>query len=196
MPISGATTKYYVLSVLGALVVAFGVLAVAPSVQAQVQPPTPPSIDKECTPNPVQIGEQITCTIVVVPPPSAILGSAVVTDKLPDGLRVTGATTTVMGPGGPVECAVAGNTVTCPSPVTIEATAVQCGTFTNTATANGTFTPQFQFVPFSIQDTEEITVVGCEEAGGGGVGAHAAPITQESEQESESGEIDQTFEVS
>ncbi len=85
---------------------------------------------------------------------------------------------------------MAGNTVTCPSPVTIEATAVQCGTFTNTATANGTFAPRFRFVPFSIQDTEEITVVGCEE---GGVGGDAAPINQESEQESESGEIDQTY---
>ena len=53
--------------------------------------------------------------------------------------------------------------------------------------------------PFTVEDTEEIIVEGCEGAGGdagGGAGGGAAPITQEGEQESEAGEIDQSFDVS
>ena len=39
-------------------------------------------IDKECTPNPVQVGEQLTCTIDVVAAPGT-QGTAAVTDTLP-----------------------------------------------------------------------------------------------------------------
>ncbi len=101
---------------------------------------------------------------------------------------------------------MAGNTVTCPpSPVgfvtteffrvTIEATAVQCGTFPNTATAVGevaALNPLRPFFPFSIQDTEVIIVEGCEGAGAAGGG----PVTLETENEAESGAVDLSGEVS
>jgi hypothetical protein len=192
--------KYLLLSLLFGLVVTGGVLALPASQEeahAQVGP-TPPSIDKECTPNPVQRGQQITCTIDVVAAPNT--GAAVrVEDTFPAGLTVTDAAwqfvvNGVAGPRNP--CPVTGNTVTCPEGgagnsivvrnfdgvnqsirVTVDATAEQCGTFTNTATAEGVVAnigggPE---VPFAtISDTEEITVVGCDERGGaargGGVG--------------------------
>ena len=210
--------------------VAVGVLTVSPSAQAQVAPE--PTIDKECTPNPVQIGEQITCTIDVVPAPGTT-GTVSVMDTLPSSLTVTGANSEVIlfRPNGevlltiPAGCSISGNTVVCPPSlfavisdrvlvpflqifrVTIEATAEQCGTFTNTATASGLVNSS---IPFTVEDTEEITVEGCEEEPLDPVLAPVpgqqqpnqqqegspAPITQEGEQESESGEIDQSFEVS
>jgi uncharacterized repeat protein (TIGR01451 family) len=220
--LTGMRTKYYLLSVV-AFVVAFVVLALLPT-PAQAQ--EAPSIDKECTPNPVQVGQQITCTIVVEAAPGT--GAQVtVTDMLPAGLTVTEATFLSLGVlSGP--CTVADNTVTCPRPggrlaalpglpveVTIEATAQQCGTFENTATAEGIVFPAGggsapAFGPIQ-SEPEQITVEGCEEAGGGGAGGggaggggaggggaggDATPITQEGEQESEAGEIDQTFDVS
>ncbi len=87
------TSKYYLLSLLGALVVAVGVLAVAPPAQAQIL--GEPTIDKECTPNPVQIGQQITCTIDVVAGTDTFITFSElqqVTDPFPAGLTVTGAT--------------------------------------------------------------------------------------------------------
>jgi hypothetical protein len=72
--------------------------------------------------------------------------------------------------------------------------------FENTATAAGTILLPEPPGPYTVTDTEEITVEcptppgptpGQQQPGGG-----AAPITQESEQESEAGEIDQSFEVS
>jgi hypothetical protein len=213
------STKYYLLSVLGALMVAVGVLIVAPSAEAQTA--LDPTVDKECTPNPVQVGEQITCTIDVLPAPNTLLFVRV-EDTLPDGLTVIGATSEIQLGGESIDsipCTVEGNTVTCPPApqtrvitntpffstifrVTIEASAEQCGTFQNTATAvvpnlQSTLEPVV-LLDQRFQDTEQITVEGCEEAGGvgGGTGGGAAPITQEGEQESESGEIDQSFDVS
>lgn len=115
-------------------------------------------------------------------------------------------------------CVVAGQTVTCgpfgplldfmgtttiSQRVVIEATAQQCGTFTNTARAEG----QIQLIggpiaTYAIEDTEDITVVGCEEPptpvlGQQGGAADGGPeVTQEVGQGSESGEVDLSFEVS
>ena len=173
------STKYYLLSLLGALMVAVGVLTVSPSAQAQVEPP-PPTIDKECTPNPVQVGQTLTCTIDVLPAPDTRVFVGV-EDTLPDGLTVTGAISEEIRNGvafNILPCKVEGNTVTCPGGgnavlrnvaesfrATIEATAEQCGTFTNTARATGDV--EFDSMPgraqFSESDTEQITVEGCEE---------------------------------
>ncbi len=105
---------------------------------------------------------------------------------MPPGLQVVSVT--------PDFCTVDGNTVVCPGPrfispgeaftLTIVATPTECGDVVNTATD----------VLFTVQ--APFTVVGCEEAGGGGEAAAPAEITQESEQESESGEIDQSFDIS
>jgi hypothetical protein len=209
MQITRTRTKYYLLSLLGALMVAGGVLALTPSARAQVTPP-PPTIDKECSPNPVQIGEQLTCTIDVEPPDPQTDAIVQVTDTLPAGVMLTGATQQQLVDGSvdlTQPCEVTGNSVTCPpgtvsgeavTPartsvrVTIEATAEQCGTFTNTAEAE-----DFTDPPTNVEDTEEFTVVGCQvpptpdqQPGVPG------PISQEGEQESEAGEIDQSFEVS
>ncbi len=223
MQITGMRTKYYLLSVV-AFVVAFVVLALLPT-PAQAQGAPGIIIDKECTPNPVQVGEQITCTIDLEAAPRRIF-IVDFTDTFEAGVTPTEATLQILVPLGPpflFPCTVSGNTVTCrpftiqnfpgamqTATITIEAIAEQCGTFTNTATAEEFGT-----------DTEDITVVGC--AGPGAPGAPApgapapgapapepgqqpnqqpnqqgvpAPITQEGEQESESGEIDQSFEVS
>jgi hypothetical protein len=205
--------KYLLLSLLFGLAVAGGVLALPASQEeahAQVAPPEAPTIDKECTPNPVQVGGTITCTIDVVAAPNTG-ASVAVSDTFPAGLTVTDAAwqfvvNGVAGPRNP--CPVTGNTVTCPEGgagnfiniqniggfnqsirVTVDATAEQCGTFTNTATAEGVVAniggPE---VPFAtISDTEEITVVGCDERGGaargGGVGFEIG------DSQNESGEI-------
>ena len=204
MPLTRTRSKYYVLSVLGALVLAAGVLAVAPSAQAQNG--IEPTIDKECTPNPILVGQQITCTIDLAAPNTFAADVEVLTDTFPAGVRPIRATVqqfSRLGPETPFACTVSGSTVTCPSfslgeqtqgivvsaTVTIVAIAEQCGTFENTATAEG-------FRSYTVEDTEEITVEGCEGAAGGGAGGGATPITQEGEQESEAGEIDQSFEVS
>ena len=212
------STKYYLLSLLLALMVAVGVLTVSPSAQAQVVEPPQPTIDKECTPNPVQVGQTLTCTIDVLPAPDTLVAVRV-EDTLPDGLTVIGATSEIQPGGDSVPCTVAGNTVTCPPApqtrfiqndpvtgfssifrVTIEARAERCGTFQNTATATGTvfFVSMPGSAPLSESDTEQITVEGCEvpPAPGQPQGGGAAPITQEGEQESEAGEIDQSFDVS
>ena len=260
MSIIGVRTKHCLLVVLGALLVAAGVVA-SPSTSAQAQPttnPFKPNITKECTPNPVQLGEQITCTIDVVPvtapqPPNTL--QVKVTDDFPDGLTVTEATPQLFLNGSPMAgaaaCDVAGNTVTCPAglglqdifylsdvksyTVTIKATADQCGTFPNTATAEGIVTSPIPGTFTPAKATEDITVEGCAGpgpggdggggdgggadgsgagggadgsggggsggggsggSGGGGAGGGATPITQESVQESEAGELDQSFEVS
>ncbi len=226
MQITRTRTKYYLLGVLGALVMAGGVLALAPSAQAQLVNTV--TVDKECSPNPVQIGQPLTCTIDVEPAEPFTSFVIFVRDTLPTGVTVTGATQQQFFDGVVVEtvpCTVTGNTVECPpglvtgelSPgtgrttslrVTIDATAEQCGTFTNTAEA---VTP----LGVTFIDTEQITVVGCEEAGRGGGGGNggggggqqgggggqqgggAAPleITQETEQEAESGDVNQSFTV-
>jgi uncharacterized repeat protein (TIGR01451 family) len=189
-------------------------LALTPSsARAQVTPP-PPTIDKECSPNPVQIGEQLTCTIDVEPPDPQTFALVEVTDTLPAGVITVSEATQQQLVNGVVvltqPCTVTGNIVTCPPGivageaiipartsvrVTIEATAEQCGTFTNIAEAE-----DFTDPPANVEDTEEFTVVGCEGAAPGGqpnqVQGVPGPITQEGEQESESGEIDQSFDVS
>ena len=217
MQITRTRSKYYLLSLLGALMVAVGVLAVAPSAKAQNE--IDPEVAKVCSPNPVQVGEQITCTIDVVPAPNTLVAVRV-EDTLPDGLTVIGATSEIQPGGSPFLCTVAGNTVSCPPApqaffiistpgftstfrVTIEARAERCGTFQNTATAvvpvlQSTLEPVVLF-DLRFQDTEQITVEGCEVPPApvpGQQQGSPAPITQEGEQESESGEIDQSFEVS
>jgi fimbrial isopeptide formation D2 family protein len=219
MQITDKRTKYYLrILLLVALMVAGGVLVLLPSARAQVSPP--PTIDKECSPNPVQIGEQLTCTIDVEPSDSQTFDTVQVTDTLPAGVTVSGATQQQLVDGLvdlTQPCEVTGNTVTCPPGivaiakaeislrVTIEATAEQCEAFTNTAEAEIISTPSTTGTPptTTVEDTEEFTVVGCQvpptpEPGGQpnqqpGV---PSPITQEGEQESEAGEIDQSFEVS
>ena len=277
MGILGPKSIYRLLALLVALVVAGGLLlllmAETPNAQETQEAPTTqggpplPSINKECTPDPVPLGQQVTCTIDVVAAPHT--GAAFqVTDTLPSNLTVIDPKEDIVSElllselppvGEPLPlslgaCDVVGNTVTCPSSssvvdqilndgrsvisyrLTIKATAEQCGTAENTATADEGVvfstdnTDAGVFVgPDAIQDTESITVAcggegsgqgggpgqeggpeqggGAEQGGGPGQGreqgqghrgveAPGGPITQESEQDSESGEVDQSYEVS
>ena len=63
------------------MVVAVSTLTMAPSGQAQ-SPDTP--IDQECSPNPIQVGEHLTCTIGVVDPFAT--GSKYSTSQIPSRL--------------------------------------------------------------------------------------------------------------
>ena len=202
MPITRTRTKYYVLSVLGALAVAVGVLALAPSAQAQTDGECAPveggqfCIDKTVSPNPVSVGEPLTFTILLSNESQTTQVFVILGDTLPPGVEFVSVTPeqdcTHTGAINHVECVFVifpGET----QEVTIEVIPRECGTFTNTATA-----ALFADAP---QDTEEFTVVGCEGAGGSGAGGSGAgggatPITQEGAQESEAGEIDQSFDVS
>jgi len=272
MDIPGPKIIYHSLGLLVALVVAGGLLLLVvpepPEATAQegpIQALPAPAIDKECTPNPVQLGQELTCTIRVDANPGTT-ASVQVTDPFPAALDVTDASYVVVTNGVPsplsLPCTVTGNTVTCPqageqflrgsSPfismiVTIKAIAQECGTTTNTATITGSAQlppgpgdPDGINAPFSPgQDTEDITVEGCPDpgpgpgpgpdggggggadgsgdsggadgsgggsggsggggsggSGGGSGGGGATPITQESVQESEAGELDQNVEVS
>ena len=210
---TGTMTKYYLLSFLSALVVGIGMLVVAPSAQAQQQP-DPITVDKECTPNPVQIGGQLTCIIDVEPASPQTLIFVEVRDAFPAGIRPTVAKQEQFVGDVVVDtvaCPVSrNNTVICPIGlvadesldegairVTIEAIAEHCGTFTNTAQAL-----RFPTGAVVKTGTEEIIVEGCEvppepdQQQPNQQQGSPTPITQEGEQESDAGEIDQSFDIS
>ena len=196
-------SRYHLLGLRLALIVAGSLLLLVPEpreAQAQIFF-APPIMDKECSPNPVLVGQHLTCTIDVEARPGTAASVDVVTDTFPAGIKPIRARLQVTGAFRQQDpCTVNGNTVTCPGPfsvsngflgfnseatVTIEAIAQQCGTFTNTATAESFGNPLLGLNPFTVTTSEPITVVGCE-----------GPVTQEVEQEAESGDVDLSFEVS
>jgi uncharacterized repeat protein (TIGR01451 family) len=224
MSTPGAKTIYHLLGLLLALVVGGGLLLLVPEpqdAQAQVAPPAPPTVDKECTPNPVQVGQTLTCTIAVVPAPNTLLAVRI-EDTLPAGLTVLGATSEIIDNFGgrrTFSCTVAGNTVSCPPApqalfitntpffsttfrATIEARADQCGTFQNTATAvvptlQSTLRPAV-LSNQRYQATAQITVKGCEKPvvpGGQQQQPVCPPVSQELGQEAESGNVSPSFDV-
>jgi hypothetical protein len=154
---------------------------------------------KTASPDPVTVGEQLTFTIDVAFEENESI--AEVDDELPDSVRFVSASASpgcdFFAADNTVRCAVenpsfpAAGTAT----ITIAVTPTECGTFTNTA-----------FIPEEDPEGESVsfTVVGCEVPPAPDPGQQQpnqqqgapAPITQEFEQESESGDIDQTFEVS
>ncbi len=186
-------TKHYLLSLLGALVVAGGVLALTPSAQAQQTPPQcSPSeslcIDKAVTPNPVQVGQTLTFEIELTERIGITLVE--VTDVLPPSVEFV----SVSPP--PPRCNLVDNTVECSlilvrsETITIEVIPRECGTFTNTASAE---TPTQ-----TVSDTEEFTVEGCEGAAPGQQQEPVCPpVSQEEElgQEAQSGDVDLLGEV-
>jgi hypothetical protein len=143
--------------------------------------------DKQCSPNPVGVGQELTCTIDVTEgcPPNFFCFGVGIVDTFPAGARPIRARfheRGLSGRSGP--CPVTGRTVTCSvaqpgGTVTIVATAERCGTFTNTATAG------FQFAAKPGTDRERIAVVGCE-----------GPVQEEVDQEAESGDVGLSFGVS
>ena len=194
---TGTKTKYYFLILLGALVVAVGLLWVAPQVKAQA--PAPITVSKVANPNPVQIGQPLTFTIDVEPASLRTFVPVVITDSVPTSAKVTGATEQRLKNGTPLSttpCALTGTTVSCPVEfvegggvtkgntitlkVTIDATAQQCGNFTNTAEA----TTQIA-AGTTVPASANFTVEGCAgpnrkpQGGREGVGKGVVqPVTQ------------------
>jgi uncharacterized repeat protein (TIGR01451 family) len=159
-------------------------------------------IEKAVELNQVGVGEPLTF-IITLTEPGLRPNFVDVTDVLPPGVEFQSVAMIPPGVGSCTETAP--NTVSCdglavdpflfdPTTVTIEAIPTQCGTFTNIATGRPATGGGV------IEDSADFTVVGCEEeaggVGGAGGGGGAAPITQEGEQGSEVGEIDQPFDVS
>jgi uncharacterized repeat protein (TIGR01451 family) len=147
--------------------------------------------------DPVTVGEQVTFTITAFcgGRSDCLAISPGVEDTLPASVEFVSAEASGLIPA---ECVESGGTVTCspesfdqdtPFVAEIVVIPTRCGTFTNTA--RELFPPEFDPQTVSL----DFTVVGCEEEAPAPAPA-PAPITQEGEQESESGEIDQTFEVS
>jgi hypothetical protein len=142
--------------------------------------------------DPATVGEPLTFTITAFceTDNTCFTNSLGVEDILPASVEFVSAEARGVVPA---ECVESGGIVTC-SPETfnqdtpfvaeIVVIPTQCGTFTNTA--RELVSPEDNPITVSV----DFTVVGCEEP------PAPAPITQEGEQESESGEIDQTFEVS
>ncbi len=152
-------------------------------------------LEKTVSPKRGTVGERITFTVREVN-----LGAVpffvpvTLVDTLPPGLRDVSVTQSVSPGGFAPFCTVSGRTVTCPPErlllpggvftLTIEATPTRPGNFVNTAT-----------LPTALEVEAPFTVVAPvqdQQPQGGG----AAPITQEGEQDSESGEVDQSFDVS
>lgn len=163
MQIARTRTKYYVLSILGALAVAVGVLALAPSAQAQTNPTI---IFVPGQPGVVSQGITLACS-----------GGPPFTVEIPSG-----------GPPGNCDVTSLGGSpsgLVCETPTTV--------------TATTGLVPVFVLQGFicSAPVAPPADAPPAEASGsGGGEGGAAAPITQEGEQESEAGEIDQSFEVS
>jgi uncharacterized repeat protein (TIGR01451 family) len=209
---AGTKTKYHLLGLLVALVVGGGLhlLVALPDAQAQATPPqcSPVTsgervcINKMVSSNPVQVGESVTFTVDIRYSSALDTSSnATVTDVLPPGVEFQSADGSCTQQSQTVVCDVS-LSPRLPTIINIEVIASECGTFANTATVeteNG----------LTSADTEDFTVEGCppppppgqqqpgqqqpEQPQGGGA---PAPITQEGEQDSEAGEIDQSFDVS
>jgi hypothetical protein len=215
-----------ILSLLLAAVMAVGILAWTPPAQTQeeeenVKCGSPYQdfpegfilcLSKIADTNPATVGRPLTFTLTVFfgdefcnQSICGFLDGEGITDTLPSSVRFVEATA-----NNGATCTRSGNTVECAPLRTssqefpgfaggsfeanIEVIPEQCGTFTNTATAP-IDPPEGGPVTVSLP----FTVKGCEEPNGAGGGAGAAApleLTQETEQEAESGDIDQSFDVS
>lgn len=210
MQITRTRTKYYLLSLLGTLLVAVGVLAVAPTIQAQ-------TTDRDCraggggqiclektvSPNPGIVGQPITFTVTQenLSPTSFNPLPTTLEDVLPPGLQVVSVTP-------PCTLNAPTNTVTCPPRTlpafgeftfTITAIPTQCGSFVNTARelAPNTGAELLRVeVPFRVCEEEVLQQGAVPEQEASQRGEASAESTQEGEQESEAGQIDQSFDVS
>jgi uncharacterized repeat protein (TIGR01451 family) len=208
VPMTSKKTRYYFLVLVGALMVAAGVLVAAPQGQAQAPPRDCLTIgggqfclEKTVSPDPATVGAPITFTVRELNLSTITTGFGVtpLVDTLPPGLRDVSVTQAVSTGGtAPNPCTVSGNTVTCPPPrvlppggeftLTIVATPTRPGNFVNTATDPGFLEVEAPFTVVAAPPAQDQ-----QPQGGGG---SPAPITQEGEQDSESGEVDQDFDVS
>jgi hypothetical protein len=159
------------------------------------------------------VGEPLTFTITgfcrIDPAGVCISLSPAVTDTLPDSVRFVSATARLEGTLPPLPfppptptCTESGGTVTCGPEffgdfgalggeivdfvVEIVVIPTQCGTFTNTA-ADSLNTVSLEFTVCEKEVPQQPSQQLPQQPG---------PVTQEAEQDSESGEIDQTIEVS
>ena len=226
MTVKAKPKHHLLISLLLAVFVAVGLLlAVGPQAQAQGSPNEQCEtffgflelcIDKTVSPNPATVNEPITFTLTAScegEGPIDCLGVAIIEDTLPAGVTFVSATASGGIFQAPACAPPAGQTVTCtggineenPITVIIEAIPTQCGDFTNPASVT-------LFGVLRANTSAPFTVSCGGGAGGGGAGGGGAggggggggqqgggggvEITQETEQEAESGDIDQSFDVS
>jgi uncharacterized repeat protein (TIGR01451 family) len=176
---------------------------------------------KTANPDPVNVGGQLTFTIDVAFDPGE--PGTVVVDELPAGVQFVSASPgcEFIATDNLVACLVEnpGFPDAGTASVEIVVTPTECGTFTNTAVipdpvevpteqlellraGQQTVADLLEQLPaedlVTIQQIDEesvnFTVVGCGQPEPQPAGA--TPVTQEGEQESEAGEIDQTFDIS
>lgn len=217
MQITGTKTKYYVLSLLGVLAVAVGVLAMAPQLQAQqpsfnTQPSQntqssqalQPSASDSCVPfadgqvcldktapTKTTVNQQLTYTISLQNTSTTTVFDYTLEDTLPPNVTFVSAT----NPTGTAVCsrtspgvltcgpaALPPTTASGPAIVLITVVPLQCGAVTNTVADN-----------LGNVANATATVQGCPQGQPQGV---PAPVTQDSGQESDSGELNQSFDVS
>jgi len=88
---TGAKTKYYLLALLGALVVG-GLLLVVAVPDSQARESSLPTMNKKCSPDPVRVGQRLTCTLDIGSAPLLFFPFVDVTDTFPAGVRPTRAT--------------------------------------------------------------------------------------------------------
>ena len=200
MSVKAQRKQSLLLTLLVAAVMAVGVLMVAaPSAHSQESAQECAPFEgllvclEKSVPTVVTVGDPVTFTITTFC--ESEFGGCLFTnpsgveDTLPPDVQFVSAEASGLLPA---ECVEREGTVTCspeshdqdtPFVAEIVVIPTRCGTFTNTAREiTSAFAPNTVSVDF--------TVVGCEEEP-----PAPAPVTQETEQEAESGDIDQSFEV-
>jgi uncharacterized repeat protein (TIGR01451 family) len=208
-------TKYYFLVLLGAFLVAAGVLVVAPQAQSQTPPRDCAAADggqvcleKTADPTTVRVGEQITFTVRLTNETSSQLRTNVpISDRWPPEIRIDSVSQSVTRGSAP-PCTATGDAVTCPNPIvlpaggefglTIVTTATQPGSSVNNAVlgSGAQLNVEAPFTVLPVQDQPQGQPQDQPQDQQPNGGGSPAPITQEGEQESEAGEIDQSFDVS
>ena len=187
----GAKTKHFFVGLLSALALSAGLLVSVPPAQAQVGCGDPSflDLDKTATPDPVRVGQRLTFTLTETnntPCPAFVI----VEDDLPAGVRFVSVKTDYG------ECVYdpSSNAIGCililpgNSSATVDIVVVPTTPGTITNTASDVFGNQAQATVTVIDPTPTPTPPPSPRS-------QPAPNQQDGEQEAESGDVDQSFEV-
>lgn len=187
----GAKTKHFFVGLLSALALSAGLLVSVPPAQAQVGCGDPSflDLDKTATPDPVRVGQRLTFTLTETnntPCPAFVI----VEDDLPAGVRFVSVKTDY----GECEYDPSSNAIGCililpgNSSATVDIVVVPTTPGTITNTASDIFGNQAQATVTVIDPTPTPTPPPSPRS-------QPAPNQQDGEQEAESGDVDQSFEV-
>lgn len=194
-----ARSKHYFVGLLLVLALAAGLLVSAPPAQAQVgcEDPSFLDLDKTAAPDPVRVGQRLTFTLTETnntPCPAFVI----VEDDLPAGVRFVSVTTDY----GECEYDPASNAIGCililpeNSSATVDIVVVPTAPGTITNTASDIFDNQAQATVTVIDPTPTPTPNPTPPTPPPTPSQpQPASIQQGGEQEAESGDVDQSFEV-